>query len=51
MPTPLRRRFRLFRRGAWYLLAIGLVLVALVVGGLSQLLPLASAIRTMSPPG
>ncbi len=41
MPTPVRRRLRLARRGAWYALALLLVLLALVVGIASQLLPLA----------
>jgi uncharacterized protein (TIGR02099 family) len=41
MPTPLRRRLRIARRGLWYSVAIGLVLMALVAGVLSQLLPLA----------
>lgn len=41
MPTPLRRRLRLVRRGIWYALAIGLVLMALIAGVVSQLLPLA----------
>ena len=41
MPTPWRHRFRLFRRGAWYALAAVLVLMALVAGVTSQLLPLA----------
>lgn len=41
MTTPLRRRLRLARRGLWYFAAITLVLVALVVGIASQLLPLA----------
>ena len=40
MPTPLRRRLRLTRRYASYALALGVVLVALVVGALSQVLPL-----------
>ncbi|WP_045737052.1 YhdP family protein [Xanthomonas sp. MUS 060] len=40
MHTPLRRRLRLARRFAFYAMAIGLVCVALVVGGLSQALPL-----------
>ncbi|WP_410594176.1 hypothetical protein, partial [Bacillus sp. SIMBA_074] len=40
MPTPLRRRLRLTRRFAAYSLALGLVLVALLVGALSQVLPL-----------
>jgi uncharacterized protein YhdP len=42
MPTPLRRRLRLARRSLWYVLAIGLVLMALAAGILSQLLPLAA---------
>ncbi|TKR32808.1 TIGR02099 family protein [Luteimonas gilva] len=41
MPTPWRHRLRLFRRGAWYALAAVLVLMALVAGVTSQLLPLA----------
>jgi len=41
MTTPLRRRLRFARRGLWYALAIGLVLMALVAGVVSQLLPLA----------
>ena len=41
MPTPLRRRLRLARRSLWYVFAIGLVLMALAAGILSQLLPLA----------
>jgi len=40
MPTPLRRRLRLTRRYASYALALGVVVVALVVGALSQVLPL-----------
>lgn len=40
MPTPLRRRLRLTRRYASYALALGVVLVALLVGALSQVLPL-----------
>jgi len=40
MPTPLRRRLRLTRRFAAYSLAVGLVLVALLVGAISQVLPL-----------
>ncbi|PPU93596.1 YhdP family protein [Xanthomonas albilineans] len=40
MHTPLRRRLRLARRFAFYAVAIGLVCVALVVGALSQALPL-----------
>lgn len=41
MPTPLRRRLRAARRGAWYAIAIVLVTMALVAGVVSQLLPLA----------
>ncbi|WP_305804699.1 YhdP family protein [Stenotrophomonas sp. YIM B06876] len=41
MPTPLRRRLRLTRRYALYAAALLLVGVALLVGALSQLLPLA----------
>ncbi|MCY7312431.1 MAG: hypothetical protein LH491_02105, partial [Pseudoxanthomonas sp.] len=41
MHTPFKRRLRLARRGAWYLLALALVCSALVVGMLSQALPLA----------
>ncbi|MGH8062702.1 MAG: YhdP family protein, partial [Pseudoxanthomonas sp.] len=41
MPTPLRRRLRLARRGAWYLVAGVLVCMALVLGVASQVLPLA----------
>lgn len=41
MPTALRRRLRLARRGLWYAVAVSLVLVALAVGIVSQLLPLA----------
>lgn len=40
MPTPLRRRLRLARRGFGYTVAIVLVLVALVLGVASQVLPL-----------
>ncbi|MFS8137073.1 MAG: YhdP family protein [Thermomonas sp.] len=39
--TPLRRRLRLLRRGFGYGAALLLVLVALVIGAASQLLPLA----------
>ncbi len=39
MPTTLRRRLRLVRRGAGYAAAIVLVLVALVIAVASQLLP------------
>lgn len=38
---PLRRGLRRARRGAWYVVAIGLVLMALGAGITSQLLPLA----------
>lgn len=41
MPTPLRRRLRLARRGFGYTVAIVLVFVAVVIGVASQLLPLA----------
>ena len=40
MVAGLRRALRRARRGAWYALAIGLVLMALVAGVTSQLLPL-----------
>ncbi len=41
MPTKMRRRLRLARRGLWYAVAVSLVLVALAIGIVSQLLPLA----------
>lgn len=41
MAGPLRRALRRARRGAWYAIAIGLVLMALGAGITSQLLPLA----------
>ena len=41
MPTPLRRRLRLARRGVWYVVASVLVCMALVLGIASQVLPLA----------
>ncbi len=41
MTTPLRRRLRRARRGLWYAAAVSLVMMALVAGTLSQLLPLA----------
>ncbi len=41
MPTKIRRRLRLARRGLWYAVAVSLVLVALAIGIVSQLLPLA----------
>ncbi|MGJ7904072.1 YhdP family protein, partial [Lysobacter sp. 1R34A] len=43
MPTPLRRRLRLARRGAFYGVAIVLVLVAVLLGAASQVLPLAES--------
>ncbi len=41
MPTSLRRRLRLARRGLWYVTAVSLVLLAVAAGVVSQLLPLA----------
>ena len=41
MTTPVRRRWRLFRRGAWYVLAGLLVLAAIGIGIGSRLLPMA----------
>lgn len=41
MPTPLRRRLRMARRGVGYTVALALVLVALVLAVASQVLPLA----------
>jgi len=41
MPTPLRRRLRMARRGFAYTAAVVLVLVALLLGVASQVLPLA----------
>lgn len=41
MPTPLRRRLRMARRGIWYVVAGTLVCMALVLGIASQVLPLA----------
>lgn len=41
MPTPVRRRLRMARRGFGYTAAIVLVLVALLLGAASQVLPLA----------
>ncbi|QNP40235.1 YhdP family protein [Lysobacter solisilvae (ex Woo and Kim 2020)] len=41
MPTPLRRRLRMARRGAVYTAAIVLVLIAVLLGAASQVLPLA----------
>ena len=41
MTAPLRRRLRLLRRGAWYAIALVLVVLALGSGVASQLLPLA----------
>ena len=43
MHTPLRRRIRLARRGVWYAIAGVLVLMALVLGVASQVLPLAES--------
>jgi len=43
MPTPLRRRLRLARRGVWYVAAGVLVCMALVLGVASQVLPLAES--------
>ena len=40
MPTPLRRRLRMARRGAGYTVALVLVLIALLLGAASQVLPL-----------
>jgi len=41
MPSPLRRRLRMARRGFAYTAAVVLVLVALLLGAASQVLPLA----------
>ena len=41
MPTPMRRRFRLARRGFAYVVAVSLVLIAVFLGAASQVLPLA----------
>ncbi len=41
MPASLRRRLRLARRGLWYVTAVSLVMLALVSGVVSQVLPLA----------
>ena len=43
MPTPLRRRMRIARRGVLYAVAGGLVLVALLLAVASQVLPLAES--------
>ncbi|MGO1071468.1 YhdP family protein [Lysobacter sp. CA199] len=43
MPTPLRRRLRIARRGAFYGVAVVLVLVALLLAAASQVLPLAES--------
>lgn len=43
MPTPLRRRMRLARRGLAYAIALSLVLVALLLAVASQVLPLAES--------
>ena len=41
MPTPLRRRIRLARRSLVYGVAVALVLIAVLLGALSQVLPMA----------
>lgn len=41
MPTPVRRRLCMARRGFGYTAAIVLVLVAVLLGAASQVLPLA----------
>ena len=41
MPTPMRRRLRMARRGFGYVVALVLVLIALLLGAASQVLPLA----------
>ncbi len=41
MTTPIRRRWRLFRRGVWYTLAGLLVALAITIGIGSQVLPMA----------
>jgi len=41
MPTPMRRRLRLARRGVGYTVAVALVLLAMLLGIASQVLPLA----------
>ncbi|WP_245156942.1 hypothetical protein [Lysobacter arenosi] len=43
MPTPMRRRLRIARRGLVYTTALVLVLIALVLAIASQLLPLAES--------
>jgi len=43
MPTPLRRRMRIARRGLGYLVALSLVMIALVLAVASQVLPLAES--------
>ncbi len=43
MPTPMRRRLRLARRGLAYAVALALVLVALVLAVASQILPMAES--------
>ncbi|GAA5076743.1 YhdP family protein [Lysobacter panacisoli] len=43
MPTPMRRRLRLARRGLAYTVALTLVLVALVLAVASQVLPMAES--------
>ncbi len=41
MPTPLRRRMRIARRGLVYGVAVALVLIAVLLGAASQVLPMA----------
>ena len=41
MPTPMRRRLRVARRGVGYTVAVAVIAVALVLGAASQVLPLA----------
>lgn len=43
MPTPIRRRLRFARRGFGYAVAVALVLIALLLGAASQVLPLAES--------
>lgn len=43
MPTPLRRRMRMARRGLVYAIALALVVVAVLLGVASQVLPLAES--------
>jgi uncharacterized protein (TIGR02099 family) len=41
MPTPIRRRLRIARRGVGYTVAVALVLIAVLLGAASQVLPMA----------